>query len=91
MNTISQMKKTDRAASYSGGFDFDAGEPSESADAFEVIWFPAAASEVDNGSLKRCELIPRSIGCDNGLGIGTTMPCGARWTAPRFRYRGLVW
>lgn len=45
INTIPQKEETGWVASYTGGFDFDAGAPSESADAFDVIWFPGATSE----------------------------------------------
>jgi hypothetical protein len=44
---IPQKEKTGWVASYTGGFDPDAGEPSESADAFEVIWFIAADAEFE--------------------------------------------
>ena len=47
INTIPQKEKTGWVASYTGGFDPDAGESSESAEAFEVIWFIAADAEIE--------------------------------------------
>ncbi|MDJ0349664.1 PASTA domain-containing protein [Cryobacterium sp. PH29-G1] len=47
INTIPQHEVTGWIASYTGGFDYNASEASDSADAIEVIWFPAAASEVE--------------------------------------------
>jgi PASTA domain len=47
INTIPQKEKSDWIASYTGGFDLGAGEPSESAAAFEVIWFPAGTDEIE--------------------------------------------
>lgn len=47
VNTIPEKEKTGWVASYTGGFDPDAGEASDSADAFEVIWFIAADAEIE--------------------------------------------
>jgi len=47
INTIPQKEKTGWVASYTGGFDPDAGEASDSAKAFEVIWFIAADAEIE--------------------------------------------
>ena len=47
INEIPKKEKTGWVASYTGGFDYDAGEPSESADAFEVIWRPYSTSEIE--------------------------------------------
>lgn len=47
MNTIPQKEKTAWVASYAGGFDSYAAEASDSADAFEVIWFIAADAEFE--------------------------------------------
>lgn len=43
--TIPQKEKTGWIASYAGGYDFDAGEPSESS--FEVTWMPNAKAKVE--------------------------------------------
>ena len=40
-------EETDWAAMYTGGFDYDAGQPSESAAAFEILWRPNAAEETE--------------------------------------------
>ena len=47
INTIPQKEKTGWVASYTGGFDPNAGEASDSAKAFEVIWFIAADAEIE--------------------------------------------
>jgi hypothetical protein len=47
LKTIPQKEKTAWVASYTGGFDPDAGEASDSTEAFEVIWFIAADAEVE--------------------------------------------
>lgn len=47
IHTIPQKEKTDWVASYTGGFDPDAGEASDSANAYEVIWFIAAGAEIE--------------------------------------------
>lgn len=47
MKTVPQKEKTEWVASYTGGFDPDAGEASDSAKAFEVIWFIAADAEIE--------------------------------------------
>lgn len=47
INTIPVMEREHWVASYTGGFDFDAGEASESAEAFEVIWRPFATQEIE--------------------------------------------
>lgn len=47
INTIPQKEKSAWVASYTGGFDPDAGEASSSAEAFEVIWFIAADAEIE--------------------------------------------
>jgi hypothetical protein len=44
---IPLKEKSDWVASYTGGFDSDAGQPSDSAGAFEVIWMPAATPEIE--------------------------------------------
>ncbi|QOD04358.1 hypothetical protein [Pseudarthrobacter sp. BIM B-2242] len=48
INAIPKKEKTEWVASYTGGFDPDAGEASDSAKAFEVIWFIAADAEIEN-------------------------------------------
>ena len=45
--TIPEKEKTGWVASYTGGFDPDTGEASDSAKAFEVIWFIAADAEIE--------------------------------------------
>jgi hypothetical protein len=45
--TIAAKEQLHWAASYTGGFDYDTGEPSESAEAFEVLWRPHAAEELE--------------------------------------------
>lgn len=45
INTIPQKEVTGWVASYSGGFDFGSGEPSESA--FEISWRPYATAETE--------------------------------------------
>jgi len=47
IHTIPQKEKTEWVASYTGGFDADAGEASDSAKAFEVIWFIAADAKIE--------------------------------------------
>lgn len=47
INTIPKKEETEWVASYTGGFDPDAGEASDSAKAFEVIWFIAADAEIE--------------------------------------------
>jgi hypothetical protein len=47
VNGIPAKEPEHWAASYTGGFDFDAGEASESAEAFEVIWRPYATQETE--------------------------------------------
>lgn len=47
LKTIPQKEKIEWVASYTGGFDPDAGEASDSAKAFEVIWFIAADAEIE--------------------------------------------
>lgn len=47
VNTIPQKEKTGWVASYTGGFDPEAGEASDSARAFEIIWFIAADAEIE--------------------------------------------
>ena len=47
IKAIPQKEKTGWVASYTGGFDPDAGEASDSAKAFEVIWFIAADAEIE--------------------------------------------
>ncbi|TPG14045.1 hypothetical protein EAH86_17735 [Pedococcus bigeumensis] len=47
IKTIPQHEKAGWVASYSGGFDSDAGEPSDSVNAFEVIWRPYATSKIE--------------------------------------------
>lgn len=47
IKTIPQKEKAAWVASYTGGFDADAGEASDSAEAFEVIWFIAADAEIE--------------------------------------------
>ena len=47
LHTIPQKEKTAWVASYAGGFDPDTGEASDSATAFEVIWFIAADAEIE--------------------------------------------
>lgn len=47
IKTIPQKEKTEWVASYTGGFDPDAGEASDAAKAFEVIWFIAADAEIE--------------------------------------------
>lgn len=43
VNTIPQKEGAGWVASFAGGFDYDAGEPSESA--FEIVWWPAGTPE----------------------------------------------
>lgn len=45
--TIPQKEKTEWVASYTGGFDSDSGKASDSAKAFEVVWFIAADAEIE--------------------------------------------
>ena len=45
INTIPQKEVTGWVASYSGGFDSYAAEASDTADAFEIYWFPGGATE----------------------------------------------
>jgi hypothetical protein len=47
LHTIPEKEKTAWVASYAGGFDPDTGEASDSATAFEVIWFIAADAEIE--------------------------------------------
>lgn len=47
IRTIPQKEKTEWVASYTGGFDPDAGEASDADKAFEVIWFIAADAEIE--------------------------------------------
>ena len=47
IHTIPQKEKTEWVASYTGGFDPDSGEASDSAKAFEVIWFIAADADIE--------------------------------------------
>lgn len=48
VNTIPQKEVAGWVASYTGGLDYDTGKSSTSPDAYEVIWRPYAASEVEN-------------------------------------------
>jgi hypothetical protein len=43
LNTIPEKEATGWVAWYTGGFDYDASEPDESA--FEIVWFPAGAED----------------------------------------------
>jgi len=45
INEIPKKEKTGYVATYSGGFDFDLGEPSDSDAAFAIDWWPAANTE----------------------------------------------
>jgi hypothetical protein len=47
LETIAAKEQSHWAASYTGGFDYNTGEPSESAEAFEVLWRPHAAEELE--------------------------------------------
>jgi hypothetical protein len=44
-STIPEKEREGWIASYAGGFDYDTGESSESA--FEIVWWPSAAAEVE--------------------------------------------
>jgi PASTA domain len=46
-NVIVPKEKSDWAAWYTGGFDSDAGQPSESAAAFEILWRPSSTEEIE--------------------------------------------
>ncbi|NEK87665.1 hypothetical protein GCU60_18155 [Blastococcus saxobsidens] len=45
VNTIPKKEEQHWVASYTGGFDYDAGQPSNSADAYEIIWWNPNAPE----------------------------------------------
>ena len=47
LNVIPEKEKTGWVASYTGGFDRNAGEPSDATEAFEVIWFIATDAEIE--------------------------------------------
>ena len=47
VNTIPEMEKTGWVASYSGGYDWATDQPSDSADAFQIIWWPYGAEEFE--------------------------------------------
>ncbi|GAA2177215.1 hypothetical protein GCM10009784_26960 [Arthrobacter parietis] len=47
LTAIPEKEKTGWVASYTGGFDRNTGEPSDSTEAFEVIWFIATDAEIE--------------------------------------------
>jgi hypothetical protein len=47
LHAIPEKEKTGWVASYTGGFDRNTGEPSDTTEAFEVIWFIATDAEIE--------------------------------------------
>lgn len=47
INTIPELEVQGWVASYSGGIDHDAGEPSDEDSAFEIVWRPYATAEFE--------------------------------------------
>lgn len=52
-NVIVPKEESDWVASYIGGFDLETGQRSESAAAFEVIWFPNSKTEIEKWKPER--------------------------------------
>lgn len=46
-NVVLPKEATDWVAAYSGGFDYDTAELSNSDDAYEVIWFPYGSEDIE--------------------------------------------
>ena len=47
INTIPKKEKEGWAASYTGGYDSSTNEPSDSDDAFEILWRPYSTEEIE--------------------------------------------
>jgi hypothetical protein len=47
INHIPLKEKEHWVASYSGGYDYDNGQPSESTTAYEIVWWPYADTEIE--------------------------------------------
>jgi len=48
LEVVTPKEETHWVASYTGGFDYDAGQASEADSAFEILWRPYATEEIEN-------------------------------------------
>lgn len=49
-DVVAPKEVTDWVATYTGGFDYDTGAPSDAAEAFEILWWPYGDMEIEKWS-----------------------------------------